>query len=140
MKLLKKDNGSSYISMFALVITVITVAAASMIFSSYMVNIDRKTEVDSIARKYLLIMETQGCLYDTDEQALREELAENHMKTDASSFNGTTTTPAGYGNEITLRIRGKLQLHNIKMLDLFKIDYDGREMDIEITKKSISKQ
>lgn len=69
--------------------------------------IEEKTEINQIARKYILRMETVGMLTESDRLSLNRELEE----AGASDIDlaGTTLEWVGYGEEIVLRIRGRLR-------------------------------
>lgn len=69
--------------------------------------IHQKTEVGQIARKYILRMETIGCLAGNDCNNLIAEL--EAMGVADISLEGTTFSPVGYGSAISLRITGKLE-------------------------------
>ena len=68
--------------------------------------VGKKTMAGQLARSYVLRMETVGYLTPEDEAALYAEL-EREGITEAS-LEGTTRTPVAYGEEITLRITGKI--------------------------------
>lgn len=81
----------------------------SALLLSYMDSvrlIDRKTEINQIARKYILKMETVGMLTEPDKSALLEELAAAGAS--EVRLEGTTVHRVGYGSAIVLHIRGKL--------------------------------
>lgn len=81
----------------------------SALLFSYMDSIrliDRKTEINQIARKYILKMETVGMLTDPDKSALLEELAAAGAS--EVRLDGTTVHRVGYGSAIVLHISGKL--------------------------------
>ena len=72
--------------------------AMTVVILSYMGNVGlirQKEQVSQIARKYILIMETQGALTDSDRTALVMEL-ELVGVTDLQ-LDGTTVAPVGYG-------------------------------------------
>ena len=69
--------------------------------------ISEKEEVSSIARKYILRMETVGSLTEADRVTLMQEL-ENAGVTDIS-LQGTSMAPVPYGGTIVLKVRGKLK-------------------------------
>ena len=69
--------------------------------------LEEKTEVNQIARKYILRMETIGYLSDTDNVRLYRELEEAGVT--EVSLDGSTLEHVGYGEAIVLRIRGKLR-------------------------------
>lgn len=81
----------------------------SALLLSYMDSvrlIDRKTEINQIARKYILKMETVGMLTEPDKSALLEELAAAGAS--EVRLEGTTVHRVGYGSAIVLHISGKL--------------------------------
>lgn len=83
--------------------------AMTAVILSYMGNVGlirQKEQVSQIARKYILIMETQGALTDSDRTSLTMEL-ELVGVTDLR-LDGTTVTTVGYGEQVVLVIRGKL--------------------------------
>lgn len=82
----------------------------SVLLLSYMDSVhlmDDKAEINQIARKYILRMETVGMLTEPDKAALLTELQQ--AGAGDISLEGTTTHRAGYGNTIELHIRGKLR-------------------------------
>lgn len=82
----------------------------STLLFSYMDSIrliDRKTEINQIARKYILKMETVGMLTEPDKSALLEELAAAGAS--EVRLDGTTVHRVGYGSAIVLHISGKLE-------------------------------
>lgn len=81
-----------------------TILLVSYIDSVRLIN--DKAEINQIARKYILRMETEGVLTEMDRLALNKELAE--VGVSDISLEGTTMVRVGYGEAITLHIRGKL--------------------------------
>lgn len=82
----------------------------TLLLVSYMDSVrlvDEKTEIDQIARKYILRMETVGMLTESDRQLLGREL--ETAGASGISLEGTTFDRVGYGEEIVLKIRGKLR-------------------------------
>ena len=59
-----------------------------------------------IERKYMLIMETDGCLTQDRQEQLTEELKQ--LGVSGISYTGTTLTPADYGCEVVLSVRGTI--------------------------------
>ena len=82
----------------------------TLLLVSYMDSIrliDEKAEINQIARKYILKMETVGQLTENDRIMLCQEL-EKAGATEVS-LGGTTFERTGYGEAIVLQIRGKLR-------------------------------
>ena len=85
------------------ILTMITVMVA---FLDCVALVNKKTIVGQTARNYVLKMETVGYLTESDEQALRAELAEQGIT--ELDLDGTTRTPVTYGAEVKLRITGRI--------------------------------
>lgn len=103
---MKKEEGNIGDLMAAGVcILLMTILLVSYIDSIRLIN--DKAEVNQIARKYILRMETEGVLTESDRLALNKELAE--VGVSDISLEGTTIVRVGYGEAITLHIRGKLE-------------------------------
>ena len=58
-----------------------------------------REQMNQIARAYMLVMESEGCINSANLRGLREDL-ESEGLTDIS-FSGTTTTPVDYGDFIS---------------------------------------
>ncbi len=86
---------------FVLAMTVVMLA-----FLEDMRLIERKTEVNQLARRYILRMETTGGLSVEDKLELVRELEEQGVT--EIDLTGTTMGEAGYGAKIVLQIRGLL--------------------------------
>ena len=105
-KVNRKNSGN----MGDLMITGICILAMSAVMIAYIQCagiIQQKLQAGQLARKYLLKMETCGCLLPEDYFLLQQEL-ETAGITDLD-FSGTTFESAGYGQTIVLGIRGKLK-------------------------------
>jgi len=88
----------------------ICILAMTVMMMSYLENvslIQQKTQVDQIARRYILCMETVGHLKAADRVLLCRELEEAGVT--ELSLEGTTLREVAYGEQITLRIQGKLE-------------------------------
>ena len=92
-----------------LMITGICTLAMMVLMLSYLGHVEllnQKAEVDQLARKYILKMETVGYLTAEDRSMLVLELED----TGASEldFSGSTMSRVTYGMPVTLQIQGKL--------------------------------
>lgn len=88
----------------------ICVLAMTVVMMSYMENvslIQQKAQVNQIARRYILRMETVGYLNTSDRVLLCRELEEAGVT--ELELEGTTLREVNYGELITLRIRGRLE-------------------------------
>ncbi len=103
---MKKEKGN----MADIVAAGLCMLAMTVVMLAYMQNagaVRRKAQVDQIARKYILRMETEGRLSDPDRILLIGELRETGLS--EIDLGGTTFNQAGYGEEIVLQIRGILE-------------------------------
>lgn len=87
-------------------IFVLSMAVVMLSFLENMKLIQQKAEVDQLARRYILRMETVGGLLTEDKDSLVDELTA--LGVTAIDLSGTTMGETGYGAEITLQIRGLL--------------------------------
>ena len=68
-------------------------------------------KVERVYRQYLLEMEREGYLTPSDKAGLIADLA--FLGVENIDLSGTSLSPVGYGNEVTLRIKGVLKLDEI---------------------------
>ena len=88
----------------------ICILAMTVVMLAYMENvsfIQQKTEVGQLARKYILRMETVGCLTASDQTSLHQELIA--LGVTEIDLKGTTLSEMPYGAPIALVISGKLK-------------------------------
>ncbi len=85
---------------------IIAMVAAMTAFMDCVALVNKKMMVGQTARNYVLKMETVGYLTGQEEQSLRRELAEQGIS--EVSLEGTTKVSVAYGDEITLKITGKI--------------------------------
>lgn len=86
----------------------VAVAIAIVVLASFhsLKLMVKKLEVSQLARKYILVMETQGCLSEQVKVQMMAELQEMGLKN--IDITGTTMTPVEYGANIFLYIRGNI--------------------------------
>ena len=88
-------------------ITIISIAIVAMAAFHSMGLMLRKLDMSQVARKYILVMETKGCLTGEDSSLLLSELEQ--LGFHEVDITGTTQVPVGYGETIWLKIRGKVR-------------------------------
>lgn len=101
-----KDRGN----VADIMVTGIFILAMAVVMLSFLENIkmiQQKSDVDQIARRYILRMESTGGLTGEDRILLTEEL--DRMGITQISLEGTTPAEAGYGTAIVLQIYGFLE-------------------------------
>ncbi len=97
-----------------------------------------KAQVDQVARKYLLRMETMGYLTETDRVNMTQELLS--LGVSDPDYTGSTVNPVGYGEAITLMIRGKIPGRTVAIgLNFFDsvqkaVMYEFQEMRVSTAK------
>lgn len=92
-----------------LLTTGILVLAMTVLMGSYLESVkllSRKEDVNQLARKYILRMETVGYLTGEDRTSLEQELT--RIGVTGINLAGTTMSETGYGSVIRLNIRGSL--------------------------------
>ena len=85
-----------------LLILAMTIIMTAYLGSMQLVSI--KSEMSQLSRKYILRMESVGCLTEGDRISLEQELHDLGIKN--VDLSGTTMSETGYGNPIFLVIRG----------------------------------
>ncbi len=92
-----------------IMVTGIFILAMAVVMISFLENIQmiqQKVDVNQIARRYILCMESEGGLTMEDRIRLEEELTQ--MGVTQISLEGTTMAKAGYGEAIRLQMHGFL--------------------------------
>lgn len=86
----------------------------------------------------MLQMEAEGYLSLSARDALTQQLTD--MGVEQISFAGTTLSPAGYGNIVTLSVTGRIRMTNIVgMKNLFEFIRGDDTSDFKIYQKSTAK-
>lgn len=97
----------------------------------------KKLEVSQIARKYILLMETKGCLTESDKAALTAELESAGLQ--QVELTGTTLEPVAYGEEILLCIRGYVWGSKTSGSNIWSEDFEAKEYYVEEERMSTAK-
>ena len=145
--MLKKKEKGMVDDFLPIVAFILLAAILIFMFINYNAAVNKKTEINFIARKYLLMMETQGYLTDGMKADLIQELEDEGFygtntkgAVSASNLAGTTMSNVGYGNEITIVIE---VYSNVKMLgstDIFQAFFTDKIEQISISYSSTSKE
>ena len=118
--------------MIAVIFLLVTVVAFT-----YMVSwINTKSSIDLVCRRYMLKMEQDGYLTVGNLIALKDDI-EGYNVEDLST-NGTTTTPVGYGEFVTLKVKGTLVTRGVNFGNIWGQVGDVR-IPFEIVKVSTAK-
>ena len=132
----KKDKGmlDQFLPAIVVIVLLAVLWTGSMITAS---NINRSNDIQQVARTYLLQMETEGYLTEENKGLLLNDLAALDMIN--IDLTGTSFTDVGYGNQVRLVIRGKVNLKDIKFQSFATPMMTGRQADVAINKVSIAK-
>ena len=132
----KKDKGmlDQFLPAIVVIVLLAVLWTGSMITAS---NINRSNDIQQVARTYLLQMETDGYLTEENKGLLLNDLAALDMIN--IDLTGTSFTDVGYGNQVRLMIRGKVNLKDIKFQSFATPMMTGRQADVAINKVSIAK-
>lgn len=96
-----------------------------------------KLEVSQIARKYILAMETRGCLWEEDREDMLNELRQMGLKD--IDIVGTTLQPVDYGENIVLSIKGNVSGWKASVGDIWKKVFEIEEYEVEEKRMSTAK-
>lgn len=132
---MKKKKGE--IQQFLIQMIGIIVSFAILIYGVYYSKtIITYNNVNQVARKYILIMETTGELGENKPQDLIKVLTD--MGLDNVTLGGTIDSKKKYGEEVILEINFT---QNIPKLDIdgLNFSFTSEEKDVTITKSSIAK-
>lgn len=114
-----------------------------MLFVNYNDALNKKTEIDSVARKYLLCMERRGGLVPSDQTRMMQDLSDygfyNIDITGTDLNNGTDGV--GYGNQVTIRISATCDTYMLRdsSSNAFKVAFVKSPKDITVEYSSTAK-
>lgn len=119
----------------------ICILAMSILATAYFYCSDLllcKGQISQVARRYILKMETVGCLTEDDKNHMLVELQAIGLQ--GIDLTGSTVNPVNYGDSVILRIRGKLQGRIWREdHDLLHSIFTVRDMPVEETRISTAK-
>lgn len=133
---MKKDKGN-LINLFPPILTIMALAVMLIFFTGWMANISARDNVYQLSRRYILRMETEGCLDSTLESSLRTDLANAGMSN--ISLTGTTTSEVDYGNVIVLKISGDLDINSYSTTGFLKLVRNNATLPLNIELASTAK-
>ena len=92
----------------------ITILAMSIVVTAYLECTGlmlKKLEISQLSRQYILKMETEGYLNESNKQSLLQEL--HALGVQNIDLSGTTLQPVSYGETILLKIKGTVSTRTI---------------------------
>ena len=132
----RKDKGilDQFLPAIVVIVLLAVLWTGSMISAS---NIDRSSDIQQVARTYLLKMETDGCLTTENRTLLIADLEALDME--QIDLTGTSMTDVGYGNQIRLVITGVVNLKDVKFRGFATPMMTTRQAEVAIEKISVAK-
>ena len=132
----RKDKGilDQFLPAIIVIVLLAVLWTGSMISAS---NIDRSSDIQQVARTYLLKMETDGYLTEENRNLLLSDLAALDME--RIDLTGTTFSDVGYGNRIDLVIRGVVNLKDMDYKGFASPMMTTRQAEVSIKKVSVAK-
>lgn len=120
-----------------MLLTIVVIMVLLLVYASWIRNLELKSEVDTIARNYLLQMETTGHLTPAAQESLRNDLEKIGMS--SIDFKNTTVDEVNYGDTILLEIEGNLAIRDYQYLDFFTLDKKSGTIRVKIYLTSTAK-
>lgn len=133
---MKKRDGS-VLDVLSVLIVVIAVIILMTAFLNNMQLLEKKEDISQVSRRYILRMETVGYLESRDRTEMLYELEKLGMT--EIDLTGTTLSDVGYGNPVTLIIKGKLPGSVLSGSDLLKLMFTNQEWVITEKRMSTAK-
>lgn len=101
-KILKHKNKAigDYI---ASLLVIVALTMFTLFFIGAIKDVETRIQIDQVARKYILIMETNGTLDGYEDEIIKELTRIKQVKNASVSWNGGSGQQ-GYGSPITLRV------------------------------------
>lgn len=105
---MKKIKGES-----AFIASLISLGVLCLFFAFFLstfVHIDKKQELENCLRKYVLAMEADGFLKNSNQILLEKELEDSGMTSGTISFEGSSLSKVQYGEFIILKVQGNIEV------------------------------
>lgn len=96
-------------------------------------------KMSETALKYIFVMEDFGCLNESEQNAIKQELYQKGLNIDNININATEKVK-DYGEIVELDIEYKYPFKKNIFSNLFFPEYKEETMDICISKKGVSKR
>lgn len=132
----KKSQGN----VMNLVTIGLSILAMTIVVTAYLQCTElmlKKTEVSQVSRKYILKMETEGYLSQSNENAMIQEL--RNLGVQNIDLTGTTQSPVTYGDTIILSIRGNIRMNMVDVEEVWNGGNSTRTLKLEEKRMSTAK-
>ena len=112
----KNEGYSSFLAFLIVCVFALGLVALTVDFSGDQV---KSGKIVDVMRKYVLIMEGNGCLTSAEQEALILEL--EHIGVSNITFNSNPQIKVAYGEEVVLSITGEIDALKFSAFEDFKI-------------------
>lgn len=127
----------AFSDMLVCIITLLVMLLVLRYAISVYQTLDNGRKKESIAREYMLAMESKGYLTLADQAALIDDLTV--LGVTELNFSGTTLAPVGYGQPVVLSVTGKIKSEKITGMNSDWSFMREDEYDFKIYYKSTAK-
>lgn len=136
----KSKGGSGVLDLFPIILLILVGTYLLMNFGYCIKYLDTLNELEYIAKKYMLIMETSKGMTDEDKEKLYLDLENLGIDLDDIDLTGTTfyNENVRYGDEIYLNIKVKVPYVFLKMNSDLTVDDFGMLKEVNIVKCTIA--
>lgn len=134
----KEPGNSSLMDFLAMFIMIIFIAITVIFFGNIVEFIDKKNDVDNLAREYILKMESTAGLTDVDYACLVAEL--NNLGITDFDLGGTTfySDSIKNGDSIYFILQYKVSYKNMIINQMLNFTTESVDKYVTITKASVS--
>ena len=100
-------------------------------------NIDKSSALNHVTRNYMLRMEADGYLTEENRTSMVTEL--QALGVEAVDLTGTSLTDVGYGNQVTLNVKGTLTVRSIVFRGFSKSMLKEERIPWSVSRVSVAK-
>ena len=100
-------------------------------------NIDKSSALNQVTRKYMLRMEADGYLTEENRTSMVTEL--QALGVEAVDLTGTNLADVGYGNKVSLQVKGILTVRSIAFRGFTKSMLKEEKIPWSVSRVSVAK-
>lgn len=100
-------------------------------------NIDKSSALNQVTRKYMLRMEADGYLTEENRTSMVTEL--QALGVEAVDLTGTNLADVGYGNKVSLQVKGTLTVRSIAFRGFTKSMLKEEKIPWSVSRVSVAK-
>lgn len=137
LRIFRKKESGNVGQLLPSLLTVFVVFYLIILYLTVAQDLERKNNLDMLARQYIIRMETFGKLTSDDRDNLKAAL--EGMGCRNIDFSGTDMTEVGYGNPVNLSITGEIPTRRIVWLAGLNTGASDEYISFTIRKASTGK-